>query len=374
MDVLGIFTHLRGDDGQWSGWEQDELSRLKTASAAILENQIWEDGVTDDGDPWIVAVDEDSLELSLHVARLSGAYIAVSGDLSPVASSANLKSVVNDCLTYIRSSRQESAANDGAFIRMPIGVSAAAFGILLTERMTAFDEPADRGQTNLHLSELQPDPDESFVFQSSLATIPTPNADAPIAMMPEMAALQGVDQFVQSGLDHDDAEQMIVAERAASDHGAADAEDTSAASLEAETSVTSNLPAPSAAHAEQATDLPAPEAGAAPAEAVQMVEGPGAQMVIAAPQEGVVGEDKINEETDSDQPEAKAAVVAAALPVASEPSSVAALDDPRGGPGDPLLFDLASRDLPPLSSGGEDVLVVADIWSPVDVRDDVFAV
>ncbi len=49
MDVLGIFTHLRGDDGQWSGWEQDELSRLKTASAAVLENQIWEDGVTDDG-------------------------------------------------------------------------------------------------------------------------------------------------------------------------------------------------------------------------------------------------------------------------------------------------------------------------------------
>lgn len=373
MDVLNFFTHLRGDDGHWSGWERDELSRLKAASASVLDNQIWEDGVTDNGDPWMVAVDEDSLELSLHVARLSGAYVAVSGDLLPVSSSANLKSVVNDCLIYIRSNRQEAISNDGATIRMPVGVSAAAFGIFLTERMTTFDEPQGRVQANLKVNKLGLESNESFVFLSSLAKSSEPQVIDPVTLAPEGEAVLATDQFLLKALDHNGADQAIVADPSEVKRETDEAQETDVASVAAKASADADLPAPSAEIAEQSDVLPLTTGDTSTAEVVQVVEGPSAQMVVAGPAEMVVGEDKIEEELAPDQSDSGApAVIASASPMAPEVL-------PGGGPGEPAeqlgdaaLVDFASLDYPASSSEGEDV--VPEIWLAVDLRDDVFAI
>ncbi len=375
MDVLDFFTHLRGDDGQWSGWERDELSRLKAASAGVLENQIWEDGVTDNGDPWIVAVDEESLELSLHVARLSGAYVAVSGDLLPVASSANLKSVVNECLTYIRSNRQETVSTEGTTIRMPIGVSAAAFGIFLTERMAVFDEPSGRDQTTLQQSRLGQDSNESFVFLSSLAAGLKPYADDPMAVITNDEAAWGDDKIGYSAFETDDAGQIILGDSQGSEleeghvRGAGEVDVAVAATYVAATAELSML---EMANVEQVTEASSLEAAATEAETAQPVDGGEVQIVVVAPANMVVGEDKTDEEAPPDQPDSQADVaVASALPADVEPPSDFVASDPGG---DAELTDFAAFEPSPPAPGGEGVEIAVDVWLAADIRDDVFEV
>ncbi len=375
MDVLNFFTHLQGEDGSWSGWEKDELSRLKTASADVLENQIWEDGVTDSGDPWLVAVDEDSLELSLHIARLSGGYVAVSGDLSPVASGANLKSVVNDCLIYIRSNRQEIAPTDGATIRMPIGVSAAAFGIFLTERLTAFDEAPDRAQTDIQLGRLQSDPGESFVFISSLATGPAPQTGDAIALLDEGGAQLSVDQFILDVVDLAAADQTIKGDTPAPEPEGDEVREISVASTAENASETPDPSAHSGSTTEQITDPTGPETDAAMVEAVQATEAPGAQMVISAPAQVIVAEDRSEEETQPGQPNNGAVIAASPAPLSPDSAGIAA--EPAFDADGPHPFDFASVDPPrpsPLAPWGKDEDPLVDVLPTVAVLDEVFTV
>lgn len=377
MDILSIFTHLRGDDGQWSGWERDELSRLKEASASVLENQIWEDGVTDNGDPWIVAIDEDSLELSLHVARLSGAYIAVSGDLLPVANSTNLKSVVNDCLTYIRSSRQETMPNDGATIRMPIGVSAAAFGIFLTERMTAFDEALDRTQTELHLSKLGPNPNESFVFLSNLATSPTPlHVDEPVALATEDQHAPDGDQAISGAFAYKVADYLIVRAEPAGEAEAKAAQEMDIASLTATSPETAEPLSLSTPHADQPTDLPLPKTDVAASVGAQSAEEGGAKIVTAAPLKTIVSEDKIDEEKVVDQPETGSEVVVASMenaiaasgsPIAPGEPSRGVLVEAGGDVGDTQVFGLLPLEQPQSVPQIEEAERLAEILQAPDI-------
>ncbi len=374
MDVFDIFAHLRGEDGQWSGWERSELSRLKSASVDVLENQVWEDGVTDSGDPWIVAVDERSLELSLHVARLNGVYVAVSGDLLPVASGANLKSVVNDCLTYIRSNRQEAVFADGATIRMPVGVSATAFGIFLTERMATFDRQADRVQTDLEVSNLGPDTNESFVFLSSLATSPGPYVDNPAILSQAMDASFGPDQIVMDVSEHSAAIQLTAGEPPDAKRKLDAPRETAAASLEHKTSTDEKLPAPPNAETGPTTDIPPPETDVATAEAVPPADG-GGEIIVAAPAEMIVGEDKAEEEESPAQPDRETEVVlASASAMAAEPSFISVDGGSSEYAGDVESPGFASLVHPPLVSGRDYPEMDEGIWPEHGVWGDVFAV
>lgn len=394
MDVLRIFTHLRGEDGQWSGWEWDELSRLKAAAAVDLENQIWEDGVTDSGDPWIVAVDEDSHELSLHVARLSGAYVAVSGDLSPVASGANLKSVVNDCLAHIRSTRQETVFTDGATLRMPVGVSAAAFGIFLTERLAAFDERQDQGQASLEVSKLGPDQSESFVFLSRLAISPAQlQAEDVDTVLSERESALGEDQIIFSGFADEGIDQIATAMRTvptAPTHEGEEAVEIDVAGAMVKAPVTAGTPAlfdaaiasqtdTSQAHTE--TVDAETETGAGQAEVVDVVVGMGKIGALAPIQ--VADEDRSGDEDVSDQPEdgGKAVVASEGDAVVTTASSTVAQPVPGEGAADVDVFaemttstEFLPLDHPLAMPSGDDVDHIDMVWEMSDPRDDVFAV
>lgn len=384
MDALSIFAHFRGGHGEWSAWEQDELLRLKAASAAVLENQVWEDGVTDKGDPWIIAIDEDSFELSLHVARLSGEYIAVSGDLLPVSSGANLKSVVNECLTHIRSTRQETHLGDGAIIRMPVGVSAAAFGILLTERMSVVDEKQDEAPTALQISKLQSATPDSFAFVSRFPEDQeAPQADNQLPPMLEVSDVLEMGQTIATVLYPDEREAVLNRETSSGKH---DTNETTIAGSERLTgkAATAHTQSPTDPTTTQTAEAASQQPVPAPTDGAANGEPAAATIDVVAPAKLVIREDKPPEEPQPDKPDdslTKIAMSSAPKDAADptpETSGVSLQDAILAAsaiPFDALLFNATEHlDQPPPSPTEIEADPASGLWQTAESYSDIFLV
>lgn len=86
----------------WSVRERAELDQMRIALGPVLPVLEWSEGVTDAGEPWLVAVDAATDELAVHLARIGRDYVVLDGRLTPVASGRSLKTVIDSCAEFCR--------------------------------------------------------------------------------------------------------------------------------------------------------------------------------------------------------------------------------------------------------------------------------
>ncbi|MEO0993347.1 MAG: hypothetical protein AAFX62_06015 [Pseudomonadota bacterium] len=87
----------------WSVRERAELEQMRLALGPVVPAFDWDEGTTDTGDPWMVAIDTNSDELALHLARIGREYVVLDGKLAPLANSRSLKVAIESCADYCRS-------------------------------------------------------------------------------------------------------------------------------------------------------------------------------------------------------------------------------------------------------------------------------
>ncbi len=117
----------------WTSWERAELVRVKNAFGRALYGQSWSEGVTERGEPWLVALDLEDDTLILHIARLDGRYIALDAALDEIAVGYDLPSFVDACIAGLGQGRPPEASN---IVRLRLAHGRlAAFAALIMDMM-----------------------------------------------------------------------------------------------------------------------------------------------------------------------------------------------------------------------------------------------
>jgi len=129
----------------WTSREHAEFVRLKNAFGRALYDLSWSEGVTERGEPWLVALDLEDETLVLHIARLDGHYVALDGELDEIAAGAELTTVVDACISRMG---QRARADTGTVIRLRpahgrLAIFAALIADMLRERAEARTRPDD---------------------------------------------------------------------------------------------------------------------------------------------------------------------------------------------------------------------------------------
>lgn len=93
-NIIGLDPDLLRPGCGWSARERAELEGLRLALSPLVPSLHWEEGATDVGDPWLVAVDARTDDLAVHVARIGRTYVVLDAEFTPVATGRSLRMVL----------------------------------------------------------------------------------------------------------------------------------------------------------------------------------------------------------------------------------------------------------------------------------------
>ncbi|MEM6945887.1 MAG: hypothetical protein AAF565_19250 [Pseudomonadota bacterium] len=101
-NIIGLDVTWQFPVAEWSPRERVEIDGLRAVLDEGNRALEWDGGVTDAGDPWIVAIDSFSGDMVVHLARIGRSYVALDGDLQPLASGHSLRAVLGSYLEQQR--------------------------------------------------------------------------------------------------------------------------------------------------------------------------------------------------------------------------------------------------------------------------------
>lgn len=87
----------------WSVRERAVLDQMRLVIGRTAPELDWDEGTTDRGEPWLVAVDRSTDDLALHVTRIGREYVVLDADLAPIVSGRSLRTVAETCTDLCRS-------------------------------------------------------------------------------------------------------------------------------------------------------------------------------------------------------------------------------------------------------------------------------
>ncbi|MEM8596104.1 MAG: hypothetical protein AAGF76_06515 [Pseudomonadota bacterium] len=113
-EVIGLDVAWLVPVAGWTARERSALEALQTSLDVPGRQLEWSSGTTDCGDPWIVAIDVETEETALHVARIGRTYVALDGSFSAVATGHGMRHVLEACVHAVRPASLQSDGDRSA--------------------------------------------------------------------------------------------------------------------------------------------------------------------------------------------------------------------------------------------------------------------
>ncbi|MEM1160989.1 MAG: hypothetical protein AAGJ28_08655 [Pseudomonadota bacterium] len=123
----------------WTGAERQHLISLRRCLAERYPELDWNEGITDRGEPWVVAVNAQTDELVVHITRVGVRYVVLNDRLQMIINAPTLHHAADAYLD--RQSAAEAA--DRSHLRAVTvhpGTSIAAFALLLIDMLRDVSE------------------------------------------------------------------------------------------------------------------------------------------------------------------------------------------------------------------------------------------
>lgn len=140
---IPLAAAMMGPVGAWSAWERRHIDRLRRNVDAVEMGLDWIEGAADDGSPWIVALDPETEDLHLHLARIGAQYVLLAPDLSVEQVANRIDSLVDRKLVAGGGGHEAKIIRGVKFRSDPVAM-ATAVAVLLADWLNGSAESRPR--------------------------------------------------------------------------------------------------------------------------------------------------------------------------------------------------------------------------------------